>query len=86
MFHPLCNISISKVIFHSDVSEDKELDHVLNFTCIMGKYHIHKARYLNLYPAAKYLLLYIYLFLFLFLFFCDEASVSCKLGITFLTL
>ena len=52
-FHQLCNISVSKVIFHSDVSENKKLDDILNFFCMMGKYHIQKARYLKFKPSCK---------------------------------
>ncbi len=34
---------------------NKELDDVINVICMMGKYHIHKARYLTLKPSCKIL-------------------------------
>lgn len=56
----MCNISVIKVIVHCDVYGNEEVDDVLNFICIMGKYHIHKARYLK-FKSKKYLFqIYVY--------------------------
>ncbi len=40
VFFHLCNISVVKVRFHSDVVDNRELDDVLDFIRMMGKYHI----------------------------------------------
>ncbi len=53
VFFRLCNISPVKVLFHSVVSDNRELEDDLDFICMMGKFHIHKARCLNFKPNCK---------------------------------
>ncbi len=53
VFFRLCNISAVKVLFHSVVSDSRELEDVLDFICMMGKFHIHKARCLNFKPNCQ---------------------------------
>ncbi len=43
-------MSAVKVLFHSVVSKNRELEDVLDFICMMGKFHIHKAQCLNFKP------------------------------------
>lgn len=52
----------------------KELDNVLNLICMMGKYHIHKARYLKFNPNYK--VLFKFTIIIASIFFEEKSVVS----------